>query len=307
MQFKKIMVTGGSGFIGSHLVDRLIELGYDVYIYDIIEPIFKNNYHYIKGDILDLKTLKSASQNMDAVFHLAAEANVNFYFKDPLSSTILNTIGTMNVLEAARENKTKRVLFASTEWVYQGAKETVVNEDTQLYPNAPDHIYTSSKLASELFLINYQSLYNVNYTIIRFGIPFGERARPETVTPIFISKALKGDRIVVDGNENNFRQFIYVKDLVAGCAECLKDAGENQIFNINGCQKIRIIDIITNLEKIMGINIDYLVDKDRVGNYKGKEISIVKAEKILGWRPMFSYEDALSSYYQWYLKNVWQN
>ena len=114
MGFKKIMVTGGSGFIGSHLVDKLIESGYEVIIYDINEPLFKNNYKYIKGDVLDLNFLKLSTKNVDAVYHLAAEANVNYYYQNPQYSTVLNTIGTVNVLEAARENKIGRVLFASS-------------------------------------------------------------------------------------------------------------------------------------------------------------------------------------------------
>jgi len=306
MEFKKVMVTGGSGFIGSHLVDKLIAEGFETYIYDIKEPVYKNNYHYIKGDVLDLDFIKKASEGMDIIYHLAAEANVNYYFNAPQSSTVLNTIGTVNVLEAARENNVKRVLFASTEWVYQGAKENEVDEDTQLYPNAPDHIYTSSKIASELYIINYKKLYNVDYTIIRFGIPFGERARPETVTPIFLSKALKNDKITVDGSETNFRQFIYVKDLVDGCVKCLQEAGQNQVFNINGSKKIRIIDIITTLEKIMGRKIDYQVEQDRVGNYNGRLVKTEKAKRMLGWEPTYSYEEALGHYYNWYLDNVFK-
>lgn len=304
MDFKKILVTGGSGFIGSHLVDELIARGYEVYIYDIKEPIYQNNFIYIKGDVLDLAALVKASQGMDAIYHLAAEANVNFYYDKPRESTILNTIGTINVLEAARAQGVKRVLFASTEWVYQGAKELTVDEETQLFPNAPEHIYTSSKIASELYLINYQKLYGVNYTIIRFGIPFGERARPQTVTPIFVAKALKDELITVDGNANNFRQFIYVKDLVKGCVACLADGGQNQIFNINGSKKIKILDIITSLEKIMGHPIAYEVKNDRAGNYQGRLVSIDKAKEVLGWEPIVSYEAGLENYYQWHLANV---
>ncbi len=303
MTCKKILVTGGSGFIGSHLVDALIEQGYDTYIYDIKDPVYHNSYRYIQGDVLNLPLLIKETEGVDAIYHLAAEANVNFYHNAPRESTILNTIGTINVLEAARVNGIQRVLFASTEWVYQGAKELLVNEETQLYPNAPDHIYTSSKLASELYLINYQKLYGVDYTIIRFGIPFGERARPQTVTPIFISKALKNEKITVDGDENNFRQFIYVKDLVNGCIACLKEEGKNHIFNINGMEKIRIVDIITTLEKIMGRRIEYEIHRERAGNYTGRIVQIEKAKQLLGWEPQDRYEDALRHYYMWYIEN----
>lgn len=298
----RILVTGGSGFIGSHLVDQLITEGYETHIYDLREPTYDNAFTYIKGDILDPHALTEAAKGMDAIYHLAAEANVDEYFLKPRDSTITNTIGTINVLEAARMNKVPRVLFASTEWVYQGAKELIVDETTQLFPDAPDHIYTSSKIASELFIINYHRLYHVDFTIMRFGIPFGERARPQTVTPIFISKALKGEPITVKGGEETFRQFIYVNDLVNGCVACLHESGNNQIFNLNGAEKIRIVDIITHLEKIMGRKIDYEVISERSGDHKGKLVRSEKAKTVLGWEPKWTYHDALKKYYNWYLK-----
>ena len=153
MSKKNILVTGGSGFIGSHLVDALLAEGHTVVNYDIISSQYPSNATYRQGDVLDNEGIVEATRGIDVIYHLAAEANVNYYYDRPRESTILNTIGTVNVLEAARTNGVQRVLFASTEWVYQGSKETEVDEETQLYPNAPDHIYTSSKIASELYKI----------------------------------------------------------------------------------------------------------------------------------------------------------
>lgn len=298
----RILVTGGSGFIGSHLVDQLIAEGYETYIYDLREPTYDNAFTYIKGDILDPHALTEATKGMDAIYHLAAEANVDEYYLQPRDSTVTNTIGTIHVLEAVKTNKIPRMLFASTEWVYQGAKELIVDETTQLFPDAPDHIYTSSKIASELFIINYHKLYHVDFTIMRFGIPFGERARPQTVTPIFVSKSLKGEPITIKGGEENFRQFIYIKDLVNGCVACMQKNGKNQIINLNGKDKIKIIDIIAHLEQIMKKNIDYEIISERSGDHKGKLVRSEKAKQILGWEPKWTYPDALKVYYDWHLK-----
>ena len=131
---------------------------------------------------------------------------------------------------------------------------------------------------------------------MRYGIPFGERARPETVTPIFINKILKGEEITIHGDGSQTRQFIYVKDLAKGNVACLNPKAENEIFNINGWKKIRVIDIVTTLEEIIGKKAKVTFVEDRKGNFKGRFISSEKAEKLLGWKPEFTYRDAMEKY-----------
>ncbi|HAX49037.1 MAG TPA: epimerase, partial [Bacteroidetes bacterium] len=160
----------------------------------------------------------------------------------------------------------------------------------------PDHLYTSSKIAAELFCKNYKNLYGVNYTILRYGIPFGERARAATVTPIFIDKILKGEEITIHGTGSQTRQFIYVRDLAEGNVSALKSEGENEIFNINGREVIKVIDIVTTLEEILGKKAKVKFIEDRKGNYKGRFISSEKAEQMLGWKPKYSYREAMEKY-----------
>jgi len=183
----KILVTGGSGFIGSHIVDALLEKGHQVKIYDVDAPRYNQECDYIKADVLDLNRLIQESKDYDVIYHLAAEADVNRFFNSPYYSNLITSCSTINVLEAARINNISRVLLASTEWVYgspKGNEDEIITEETSI-TNNPDHIYTSSKIAAEMFCKNYKRLYGVNYTIMRFGIPFGERARESTVTPMF--------------------------------------------------------------------------------------------------------------------------
>jgi UDP-glucose 4-epimerase len=319
INYMKILVTGGSGFIGSHLVDVLMEQGHEVMIYDIAVPLFEQHQKYVQADVNDFEKLLDASVGFDVIYHLAAEANVNRFYDAPLRSNLVTSVSTLSVLECARKNNISRVLLASTEWIYGSIElheraswtekfENPENLSGKVSPSLfhiseeapyaqnPDHLYTSSKIAAELFCKNYKPLYGVNYTIMRYGIPFGERARPETVTPIFINKILHDEEITIHGDGSQTRQFIYVRDLAEGNAACLDPKAENQIFNINGREKIRVIDIVTTLEEILGKKARVKYIEDRKGNYKGRFISSEKAEKLLGWKPKYHYKEAMEKY-----------
>lgn len=302
----KIIVTGGSGFIGSHLVDVLLGQSHDVLIYDLDSPRYNQNCSYIKGDVNDLEGLMNVSTGYDVIYHLAAEANVNRFYESPVYSNLITSHSTLNILECARRNNLKRVLLASTEWVYgsiEGKDDDHITEETP-YAQNPDHIYTSSKIAAELFCKNYHTLYGVNYTIMRYGIPFGERARPETVTIIFINKILKNEEITIHGDGSQTRQFIYVKDLAEGNAACLKPGAENQIFNINGKEMISVIKIVKTLEEILGKKAKIKFVEDRKGNYRGRFISSEKAKRLLGWEQKLGYTEAMARYVNGYVKSL---
>ncbi len=294
----KILVTGGAGFIGSHVVDVLMVQGHEVIIYDLEAPVYGQKCENIIGDVNDTVKFKNSTKGIDAIYHMAAQANVNIFFNEPVVSNMNTSNSTINVLEAARENNVSRVLLSSTEWIYgsvEGDDDTQITEET-IYAQNPDHLYTSSKIAAEMFCKNYKTLYGVNYTIMRYGIPFGERARAATVTPIFIDKILNGGEITIHGTGSQTRQFIYVRDLAEGNVSCLKGEGENEIFNINGREVIKVIDIVTTLEEILGKKAKVKFIEDRKGNYKGRYISSGKAEKILGWKPKYSYREAMEKY-----------
>ena len=298
----KILVTGGSGFIGSHITDKLIEKGHKVKIYDLDTPKYDQKCDYIKGDVLDLYRLIQESRDHEIIYHLAAEANVNRFYDSPIYSNQITSASTINVLEAARNNEIKRVLLASTEWVYGSPtidENTLITEETPT-TNNPDHIYTSAKIASEMFCKNYNRLYDVDYTIMRFGIPFGERARPETVTPIFLSKLLNDEEITIHGDGSQTRQFIYVKDLSEGCVECLQEKAKNEIFNLEGREVISVLDIIRNLENILNKKAKIKFIAERAGQYKGRIISSEKAKNLLAWEPKYSYKKALENYVIWF-------
>jgi UDP-glucose 4-epimerase len=301
----KIIVAGGSGFIGSHVVDVLIDLGHEVLIYDLEAPHYGQPCAFIRGDTRDLDRMTQIFKGGDIVYLIAAEANVNRFFESPLFSNDITASAAISVLEAARRSSVARVILASTEWVYGSNPESgdeTITEDTP-YTVRPDHIYTSSKIAAELYCKNYRDLYGVNFTIMRYGIPFGERARPETVTPIFIRRIVRGEPITIHGDGSQSRQFIYVKDLARGNAACLSPAAENQIFNLNGKRRISVIQIVKTLEEILGEKASIAFVEDRKGNFKGRFISSAKAHQMLNWEPSMDYESAMKLYVDWFIKN----
>jgi UDP-glucose 4-epimerase len=153
----KVLVTGGSGFIGSHVVDKLKDKGVNVRVFDAIAPTYRKDIEYYQGSILDINALGFAMSGIDAVMHLAAIADVKDVFDDPYYAESINVRGTINVLEAARRAGIKRVIYGSTTWVYSEAGEDKVDETTPL--RAPAHLYTATKLAGEYYCQTYSKLY----------------------------------------------------------------------------------------------------------------------------------------------------
>ncbi|HMT09992.1 MAG TPA: NAD-dependent epimerase/dehydratase family protein [Ignavibacteria bacterium] len=300
----KILVTGGAGFIGSHVVDVLMEQGHEVVIYDLEAPIYGQQCENIIADVNDTAKLEAATKGIDAIYHMAAQANVNIFFNEPVVSNYNTSNSTINVLEAARKNSVGRVLLSSTEWIYgsvEGDESTQITEET-IYAQNPDHLYTSSKIAAEMFCRNYKTLYGVNFTIMRYGIPFGGGEGAATDTLIFKEKIRNGGEITIRVKLIKPRQFIYVRDLAEGNVCCLKPEGENEILNINGREVIRVIDIVTTLEEILGKKANVKFIEDRMGNYKGRFISSEKAERLLGWKPKLKYREAMEKYVKTFLK-----
>jgi len=292
-----ILVTGGSGFIGSHIVDKLKDKGHNVRIFDLV-PTFRKDVEYYKGSLLNLDELKMCMGNIDMVFHIGAVADVGGVFKDPVYSESINATGTINVLEAIRQSGSiKRIIYASTEWVYSNCKEDVVDEETIVPP--PSHLYTSTKFVSELYCQNYNTMYGIPFTILRYGIPYGPRARPTAVVPVFVNKAMNGKPLTIKGSGDQFRQFVYVEDLAEGNVAAIQDIAKNKIYNVTGDKKITIKDVAETVKKILG-NVEIVHEKEeRVADFKGKLVRNDKVKRELGWMPKTSLEVGLKKYIEW--------
>jgi UDP-glucose 4-epimerase len=292
----KVLVTGGSGFIGSHVVDKLRDKGVKVRIYDGIMPTYRDDIEYYQGSILDMAALGFAMSGIDVVMHLVAVADVKDVLADPHYSEAINVRGTINVLEAARNSKVRRVIYGSTTWVYSEAELDNVDETTPLH--APSHFYTATKLAGEYYCQSYSKLYDLDVTILRYGIPYGPRARDGAVIPIFVKKALNGETLTIAGDGFQFRKFVYVEDLAEGNVLALQSIAKNKIYNLDGNERITIKEIAETIQKIVGdVKIENV--QGRPGDFSGKEVSSDLAEGELKWSPKVNFEEGVRRYIVW--------
>lgn len=292
----KVIVTGASGFIGSHVVDKLCEHGVDVRVLDLAPPQHRSDLDFFPGSILDLDQLCIAFRGADAVIHLAAVADVKDVFESPNYSENVNARGTANVLEAARRTEIRRVIYGSTTWVYSDAIPTEVDEDTPLM--APSHLYTATKLSGEYYCHSYGELYGLETTVLRFGIPYGPRARDGAVVPIFVRKALNGETITIQGDGSQFRKFIYVEDLAEGVVLALKPVAAKGTYNLDGKQKVTIREIAETVQRVVG-DAEIEFAPARPGDFSGKEVSSARALRDLGWEATTSFEEGVRRYVDW--------
>lgn len=293
----RILVTGGSGFIGAHVVLKLKEFGVTPRVFDLSPPAHIDNVEYYQGSILELEHLRSALRGVDAVMHLAAVADVKDVFNDPHYSETVNVRGTVNVLEAMRRSGVKRIVYGSTTWAYSDADGVQVDETTPLRP--PSHLYTATKIAGEYYCHSYGELYGLEPTILRYGIPYGPGARSGAVIPIFVNKALRGESLTLAGDGLQFRKFVYVEDLAEGNVLGLKETARNQTYNLDGNEKVTIRQIAETIGRILGdVKIEYV--PERPGDFGGKEVSSKKALEELGWQPRTSFEEGVRRYIDWF-------
>lgn len=298
-----IGVIGGSGFIGSHVVDKLLEARHEVTVFDIMKP-HRDDVRHIYIDITDLsKTCVALTGSYDSIYMLAAMADVNDVYKNPVEAGEINVLGVANVLEAARRSGIGRIILASTVWVYEMAEGEKVNEDTSLTLSKTKHVYTASKVAAELYCHAYQKLYGQNFTILRYGIPYGPRARGGTVIAAFVKRALSGEPLTIFGDGSQYRNFIYVEDLAEGNVAALPDIAINQTYNLEGKRPVTIKEIAETIRKLVGkVAIEY--KEARPGDYSGAVVSNEKVKRELGWEPKVDFEEGVKRYIQWYKENI---
>ncbi|MFL5982648.1 MAG: NAD-dependent epimerase/dehydratase family protein, partial [Gaiellaceae bacterium] len=291
----KVLVTGGAGFIGSHVVDALVDAGHEPRIFDVVPSPWHEpgEIDTFIGDLTDRDAVTRATRGCDAIAHLGAIADVNHVAADPAYAERVNAGGTANVLEEARTEGVGRVVYASTIWVYDGCNAASVDEESLLA--LPRHPYTAQKIAGEMYCTSYAELYHVDYTILRFGIPYGPRARPAAVIPQFFKNALAGRPLTIAGGGKQSRRFTYVGDIARGVVAALAPPGRNRVYNLATEETVTILELATAVSQLVG-DTDILHTPGRAGDFRGAEISSARIARELGWRASTSLSEGLVCY-----------
>ena len=295
----KVLVTGGSGFIGSHVVDRLQAHGHEPRIFDLVPSPYREHgdVDHVLGDLCEPADVLAAVDGCDAVIHLAAVADVDRVAKDPSLTDRVNVRGTQVLLEAARMHGTGRFVYASTVWVYgDAASPALVDEDTKL--GLPKHVYTATKIAGEMYTASYRELYGIEYTILRFGIPYGPRSRPTAVVAAFTDKALRGQPLTIAGDGTQSRRFVYVEDLAEGVVASLAPAGANRIFNLVSDEDVSVRSIARTVRDVVG-EVPIVHVEGRAGDLRAAKVSGERARQELGWRPTTTFAEGVRRYVDW--------
>jgi len=309
-KFNKALVTGGAGFIGSHLVDGLLAEGCQVTVIDDLSTGSLANLEQVKKritfyqeDIRNQELLIQAAGDCDIIFHLAAMVSVPQTVDNPIDSAMINEIGSLFVLEAARQNNVKRVVFSSSCAVYGDDPEVPKHENMNLKPQSP---YAVQKLSSEFYARLYLDLYGLETVCLRYFNVYGPRQDPSSpysgVISIFMTKAASQSPPVIYGNGNQYRDFIFVKDVIrANLLAANTDEARGKILNIGTGGFVRVTQLWEQISRLTGFEIEPEYKPPRAGDILESVADIGFAKKVLGFEPEYSFEKGLEITFNYYL------
>jgi nucleoside-diphosphate-sugar epimerase len=314
---QKILVTGGAGFIGSHIVDKLMEKGLEITVFDNLDTGHmkniksnkgKEDFHFIKGDIRDLSLVKKTMRDMDAVFHEAALASITLSVQDPILSNDINVTGTLNLLKASSDSGVKRFVYASSAAVYGDTKTPEKTEDMSTNPKSP---YGISKLAAENYVKIFHKLYGLETVSLRYFNVYGPRQRFDLQSAyggaitIFTNRLLRNMSPVIFGDGEQTRDFVYIGDVVeANMLALERKEAVGDAFNIGTGLNVSVNQIAETLKDILNKRELKNVHADpRPGEGRGGYANISKAERILGFHPKVPVKEGLVKLVDWY-KNL---
>ena len=322
---RKILVTGGAGFIGSNLCEELVKKGDYVICLDNfstgrienIQGLIDNNsdrFKLIVGDIRNLDTCLNAVNGVDVVFHEAALGSIPRSIDDPITTNAVNISGFLNMLVAAKNAKIDRFIFAASSSTY-GDNETIPKvEDNIGKPLSP---YALTKYVDELYAHVFSITYGLKYIGIRYFNVFGRRQNPNSayaaVIPLFIKKLLKHEQPIINGDGSNSRDFTYIDNIIhinMLALETLSPKAFNQIYNGAGGENTSVLELEQLITKKLSAYdncigcIAPIFGPNRIGDIKHSKASISKAKELLGYNPVCTFEDGLKKTIYWYLTNL---
>jgi len=316
LQGKKILVTGAGGFIGSHLVERLVEQGGEVRAFLrynsrshwgwLESSAHKREVEIYAGDIRDYDSVKKSVEGIDVIFHLAALIGIPYSYTSPLAYIKTNVEGAYNVLQAARELETERVIHTSTSEVYGTAAYVPINEAHPLQPQSP---YAASKVGADSLAQSFYHAFMLPVTIVRPFNTFGPRQSARAVIPTIISQILSGKREITLGNLAPTRDWNFVRDTVQGfvkIAEC--DGLSGETVNIGSGRETSVGEMVRIIAGLLKAKLRVLEDKERVRPEKSEVERLLcdngKIKEYTGWTPEFSLEEGLAKTIEWFGENM---
>lgn len=314
---KNVLVTGGAGFVGSHLVEELIKLKTNVFVVDINfdkrSYLFTQNLHkkskVINLNICNYKKLLALIKKyrIEFIFHLAAQALVDIAYKDPKGTLENNLLSTINILEIARTNKNiKGVIVASSDKAYGDLhKKKYIESD----PLSGDHPYETSKSATDLISTTYYKTYKTPIVVTRFGNIYGEGdLNFSRIIPGIIKAIVKSEKLLVRSDGKYIRDYLYVKDVVDGyllLAENIEKV-RGEVFNFGSEETLSVFDLIKLIEKTLNKKIKYKILNIAKNEILYQSLDYRKIKKLLDWRPKYSIKNTVEKIYRWY-KKVFRN
>jgi nucleoside-diphosphate-sugar epimerase len=300
---REALVTGGAGFIGSHLVERLLREGWRVRVLDNFSTgsganleSAQRDLEVIEGDIRDAARVRQACAGVDTVFHLAALVSVVGSVADPLASHSVNVNGTLSLLVAARDAGVRRLVFSSSTAVYGDAQHVPTGEETPIAPQSP---YGSDKAACELYCRNFHDLYGLETVALRYFNVFGPRQNAcsgyAAAIPAFVQATLEGRRPVIFGDGLQTRDFVYVENVVqANVLAANAPAAGGGAFNVASGVSVSLLDLLGVLSRVAGRQLDPVFHEARTGEVRHSRADITRAASVLGYEPAFSLADGLA-------------
>jgi UDP-glucose 4-epimerase len=306
---KTVLITGGAGFIGSHIADKMLEKNFHVRIYDNlstgkIENIahIKTHIEFIEADIRDIRTLEQSMKGCELVFHKAAEVSVPRTINAPIETTMINDVGTLNVFESARKTNVMRVVFASSCAIYGDSPEIPKHEQMLPQPKSP---YAAQKIMGEYYARIYNDLYQLETVCLRYFNVYGPRQDPSSpysgVISIFLTKAIARQQPIIYGDGNQTRDFVYVKDVVnANVLAATQPSVNGKVFNIGTGQTLTVNELWQIICHEANIDIDARYEQSRDGDILMSLGDIQRAGKELKYMPEYLFNQGLKETLAWY-------
>jgi UDP-glucuronate 4-epimerase len=307
-----LLVTGGAGFIGSHLVESLLARGYRVTVVDdfndFYDPAvkrrniegFREKVRLIEADIRDQKRLRSAfdEAHVDAIIHLAARAGVRPSIAQPQLYTEVNVLGTQNLLELAREFDVKKFVFASSSSVYGVNQKIPFQEDDPIFrPISP---YAATKLAGEALCHVHHHLHGADMVCLRFFTVYGPRQRPDLAIHKFTGAILRGKTVEVYGDGSSRRDYTYIEDIVQGVLACLDREFGYEVINLGESRTVELRELVQLIEKAVGKKAQLRELPMQAGDVPVTYADIAKAKRLLGYNPQVNIEDGIKRFVDWF-------